>query len=517
MEILSGLPCGTSIEAMVGHFEEELKDWLKRWTEQLRENLGRMGEMERDAAELLRPLAGVLVVSVLREFSVQVALKKRGEEIRKEAEQRKVYCRCRNVLLGCGVKVKVRTYYCGPKRTKARGRRRGAGRRGSEGAGLYPEWAALGIREGVAPGMQSEVARLSVLLPSFAMAREEMARRGIPLDVKVIRRIAREAGNAALGARRADLLRWRAGQFPAGNTLAGKRVVVAVDGGRGRTRVPRRKGRRSKKGRRGFKADWREPKLLIIYVQGEDGRMDATEPVCIDGTLQGPDHLMELLAFHLHRLGADKATRGVFVGDGVDWIWHRVPTVMARLGLDARRWSKCLDLYHVMDHLGKAAHAHPDWDTKQRKRQLTKWKQLLLRGRANEVRETLRELLPFDAKTVQAQIDYLEARWDLLKYAGLRRHKMPVGSGAIESAIRRVINQRLKSPGTFWLEETLEEMLYLRAQVLAGNWEATMERIAEHARCTRQRTWTWEADTLSIRDQKIPQVEDSQHSAEDAA
>jgi hypothetical protein len=252
-------------------------------------------------------------------------------------------------------------------------------------------------------------------------------------------------------------------------------------------------------------------------VQGEDGRLDATESICIDGTLQGPDHLMELLAFHLHRLGADKAKRGVFVADGVDWIWHRVPTIMTRLGLDARRWSKCLDLYHAMNHLGNAANANPDWDAKQRKRQLTKWKNLLLKGRANEVLCALRKLLPFNKKIVQDQINYLEARMDLLKYAGIRRNKMPVGSGAIESAIRRVVNQRLKSPGTFWLEETLEEMLYLRAQALTGNWDTMMERIAEHAHCTRQRTWTWEAHPMSIRSQSIPQVENSQHSTTDAA
>ena len=513
MEILAGLPCGTNAEQILSHFSEKLNGWLKRWSMQLSADLGRMGEMEREASELLRPLAGVLVASVLREASVQEALAEESETIRVTAGQRKVYRRCRNVVLGCGLKLKVRTWYCGPKRSSKQGRRRGVGRRGGEGAGLYPAWAALGIREGVAPALQSEVARLSALLPSFAQAREELARRGVPLDVKLVRRITREAGNAALGARRTDILRWRAGEFPAGDALAGKRVVVAVDGGRGRVRVPHRRGRRTKKGRRGFRADWREPKLLIIYVVDAGGRLDHAEPVCIDGTLQGPDHLMELVAFHLHRLGAHNARRGVFLGDGADWIWHRVPTVMALLGLDARRWSKCLDLYHVMEHLGDAANAHPDWDAKQRKRQLTKWKLLLLRGRLGNVLCALRQLLVFEPKIVQSQIDYLEARRDLLKYAGLRRHKMPIGSGAIESAIRRVINQRLKSPGTFWLEETLEEMLYLRAQALSGNWDQMMARIADHARATRRRTWAWEANPMSIRKQPTIQTQGLQRTA----
>jgi hypothetical protein len=48
---------------------------------------------------------------------------------------------------------------------------------------------------------------------------------------------------------------------------------------------------------------------------------------------------------------------------------------------------------------------------------------------------------------------------------------MPIGSGAVESAVRRVINLRLKSPCIFWTEETAEEMLLLlRAYYKSGRW-----------------------------------------------
>lgn len=38
---------------------------------------------------------------------------------------------------------------------------------------------------------------------------------------------------------------------------------------------------------------------------------------------------------------------------------------------------------------------------------------------------------------------------------------MPIGSGAVESAVRRVINLRLKKTWIFWKEESAEEMLLL--------------------------------------------------------
>jgi hypothetical protein len=53
-----------------------------------------------------------------------------------------------------------------------------------------------------------------------------------------------------------------------------------------------------------------------------------------------------------------------------------------------------------------------------------------------------------------------------MNYAELREQGLPIGSGAIESGIRRVINLRLKNNGMFWREEHAEEMLQVRAQVI---------------------------------------------------
>jgi hypothetical protein len=33
--------------------------------------------------------------------------------------------------------------------------------------------------------------------------------------------------------------------------------------------------------------------------------------------------------------------------------------------------------------------------------------------------------------------------------------KLPVGSGQVESAVRRVVNLRFKAPGSFWKEATV--------------------------------------------------------------
>jgi len=58
-----------------------------------------------------------------------------------------------------------------------------------------------------------------------------------------------------------------------------------------------------------------------------------------------------------------------------------------------------------------------------------------------------------------------------MDYATSRNHQMPIGSGAIESAIRRVVNLRVKSNATYWLRENAETMIRLRAWIKAGRGE----------------------------------------------
>ena len=90
--------------------------------------------------------------------------------------------------------------------------------------------------------------------------------------------------------------------------MVGQHVVAQTDGGRVRIRT-QIKATKSKgvKHRGKIRIEWREPKLLILYLSDRKGRMLKGTRPWIDGTMGGPDHLMELLAFHLHRLGAVRA------------------------------------------------------------------------------------------------------------------------------------------------------------------------------------------------------------------
>ena len=56
----------------------------------------------------------------------------------------------------------------------------------------------------------------------------------------------------------------------------------------------------------------------------------------------------------------------------------------------------------------------------------------------------------------------------------LEARKLPIGSGQVESAVRRVINLRFKAPGSFWTETTVSGLMHLRAAFKAGRWDDVM-------------------------------------------
>jgi hypothetical protein len=406
-------------------------------------------------------------------------------------------------LLG-GLLLYVTTLYCGPLARTGKGR-------GREGTGLYPELAVFGFSEGVSPALVSWVGRQCALLPSYEIARQELAARGTSLNLKVVHRIARQLGAEVLTARTRDLLRWRAGQLPPTQTLAGKRVAAQVDGGRIRLRrvTRKQKGRgKKKRQRRRYQAEWREPKLLIIYEIDEQGRLKAGTKPWIDGTFGGPDETLELLAFHLHRLGAAAAAVVTFVADGAPWIWERLDWVRQRVGLTAAQVQHVLDWCHALHNVSLALEALGLAETERRRlyNKMRRWlrrgwpglvvRELEKRGAARGWPEALTQPLGYLTKHLEA---------GHLAYGQFRRQGLPLGSGAIESAIRRVINLRLKGPGLMWLKENAEGALVLRAAAVTERWEETLAWARAEMSKDRQLGWAWQSpDLLAALKAKTP-------------
>ena len=347
-------------------------------------------------------------------------------------------------LGGIGVELMAR-YWC---RSQARA---------GKGKGSYFGLTLLGVCDRTTPALASEVAQLAAAMGSFEDAQARLRQMGVKMS---IRRIAKVAYHFAQRAR----ARQEAEGMGIEGSLAGKRVVISTDGGRLRVRK-NKSGKKTPKGRSRYRTDWREPKLLLIYVVDEKGRIEHEFAPVIDGTLQGPDEVFRLMESYLRELDVNQAAGVLFIADGAKWIWRRVTQLRERLGLTGVPCRELVDFYHVVEHVYALAALNNAWQAPERKRWATRQRRRLRRGELKAfVEEVERVCRGKDGPGWSRERDYLlrNARAARLDYAEACRAKMPISSGTMESAIRRVVNLRLKGAGIFWQEEHAEQMLLLR-------------------------------------------------------
>ena len=378
-------------------------------------------------------------------------------------------------LLG-GSRVELgKLVYAKPNRRRSRRRRRN-GHRGKGGQGFFPVLAVLGIWFGATPALAGEVCRQVADSDSVRAGRAALDRHGADLGHKETLRLVNQCSARAVQQRNEWLQRAR-DSVPTRGVLRGKRVVIATDGGRLRARHPAQQGRRrTKTGHRRYDAPWREPKLLTIYVIGEDGKVsDEFQPV-YDGTLGDADAVFDMLVGYLKALGADEARELIVVGDGARWIWDRVPALVERVGISAKLVTQVIDWCHVVGVLHAIAEVPASWPAAERARWIRRAKRLLHRGAIDELVEAIDSLaVGRRAKAINEHREYFVRNKARMQYASFCAANIPIGSGAIESAVRRVINMRMKSNGMFWLEVNAEGMLVLRSYLKAGRFDALVD------------------------------------------
>jgi len=376
-----------------------------------------------------------------------------------------------------GGKHRIATPYAVVDRRGRPGRRRKPGKRGPKGGGCFPVLEALGCREKVTPALLSEVARQLTWGPSEAAAVERLHDRGIPLDHHAVRRISYALADEGLQRRHQALAQGQPAPGSADLDLKGKRVVITFDGGRVRTREPRN-GRRQANGHHGYDPVWRTPRLLVIYIIDEKGRLSHEECPLYDGILTSASQLFDLLANHLKALHIENAKQVIFVADGEPDNWDNLPSLLRRVGLSNESVVEVLDWAHAVGRLTEVADACKGWSASQRQRWLQKQRKRLKRGQVEAVLEELEPLARGRrAKTLQNVIAYFEKHAHRMRYHLFRQAHIPLGSGAVESALRRVVNLRMKGAGSFWLNENSKRMLFLRCQLLSGRWDRFIQAL----------------------------------------
>ena len=176
--------------------------------------------------------------------------------------------------------------------------------------GFHPGLALLGIAECLSPAMLDLIAKSAAALGSHRDAQGALADQGINVSLTRISTAVRAVAHQArtLRTNNASLQTLK---------LQGRKIVVSIDGGRIRIRQ-NKKGKKTKKNRTRYSTNWREPKLLCIYVLDEHGNVDRSIPPIIDGTMAHVDEIFKMLCVYLSMLPMNATTEVLYISDGAD-------------------------------------------------------------------------------------------------------------------------------------------------------------------------------------------------------
>lgn len=357
-------------------------------------------------------------------------------------------------------------------------------RRKTKGQGFCPFLRWLSMEEGITPLVWSTVAFNGSVSGSFAIAQKTLADWGIAMSIRRVERLTYHFNQQGLSVRHSQLFHFQTGTLSITPVLKDHRVVISVDGGRTRIRENRAGKRCQQTNRYGYKAEWTEPKLLTIYVVDLQGkRINSTEiPVTNDGTYGKLQPFLSLLEMHLVRLGINLASQILLIADGAKWIWQHIPPLLQRLGCSLQSTQGLLDFYHAAEHLRTFAEA-AFTQSKEQQAWFGQARSALKRGESANLLDqmkTLSQKMRGQRRSIMtSEIQYFLKfhQQGRLGYSQVAAMKMPIGSGAIESLIRQVVNLRLKGNGKFWLLGNAEAILHARCQWAAGTWPTFCDSI----------------------------------------
>jgi len=331
------------------------------------------------------------------------------------------------------------------------------------GRGYAPLDAELGLgAETLMPRLARVVCRAGIT-GAFDEAATQLAEdHGVAVGGETVRRVTEAVGTVAEAAQQEDSDRARRGVLtrPAGGACD---VVLAVDG----CHVLLLDG-------------WHEMKVGRAAPLGPALRTDhrsgrtylAWGKAAICAGLEGAEDFWYRACVTAWRAGLGQQTRRVIVlGDGADWIWNRAAHFVGGPGITV---VEILDLFHAYEHLweaGRAVFATPD--------ALAAWveplKDALYEEGAPPVLAALDALTPphpAAADVVRRERAYFADNAARMDYPRFVAAQLPIGSGAVESLCKTLIQARAKGAGMRWTQAGAQAVATLRAVRASGDWAA---------------------------------------------
>jgi len=206
-----------------------------------------------------------------------------------------------------------------------------------------------------------------------------------------------------------------------------------------------------------------------------------------DGQLRTPSYVAarEAAPAFARRLGTEAARRGaldvtewhpwdgtpaqlrsvVVLGDGAKWIWEHVATLFGG------ERTEVVDWYHASEHVWTVAKALHGDDTPETKAWAKAGLDRLWHSGPKPLLNWFDATQPVTTAAVSVlkrERGYFSTNAARMQYPSLRDQQLPIGSGAVESSARHLVQQRMKRAGSRWSDLGARAILDLRCHLLSG-------------------------------------------------
>jgi hypothetical protein len=261
-----------------------------------------------------------------------------------------------------------------------------------------------------------------------------------------------------------------------------RRIYVMTDNSKLGMQLGKR-GRKATKRPPGAEPDsWRDARALLIFreadrAENSTGKRRYILRRRVVAHIGEKEEWYRLVHLALYEEGVYWAHEVVVVADGGTGIWEMVAELLP--STDRRRVVEILDWYHATSHLWKVGRllkgvkkdGHPPARCRDWVQGLVDY---LERGEIGNVLQRLRKIKGGSAEArdeLRKLIDYFDDHRERMHYAAFRKDGMLIGSGAVESVHKWVIQARCRLPGMRWSLAGANAMLRLRCAWASGRWD----------------------------------------------
>jgi len=349
--------------------------------------------------------------------------------------------------------------------------------------GHAPLDARLGLGTGsLSPGLLRVVCREGIEGGFVDTGDRVVESIGVTIDDEVLRRLTEGIGAVAEAEVQAAMARVARGQPAWANAEAA--VTTAPESGVLAVEVDGMFVHRDD--------DWHEMKVVTVAPLGPGVEVDADTGrarLCWGRASYGAG-FEEAQAFwgraHVEAcrrgLGTPAVRTVVALGDGAEWIWRHARAFLALPGVEL---VEIIDLYHAYEYLWAVGNAVFGEGTARAAAWVEPLKTCLYTEGAAPLHAALTTLArtvcapTSDAATesvaataVRRAIDYVTTNATRLDYPAFIARHFPIGSGAVESSCKSLVQARTKGAGMRWSAVGAQQVVSLRALHRSGRWDA---------------------------------------------